>query len=119
MTTHDKKRSQSLEGLLHENMYGTGYFIYGAFFTYTPGTPRYEPLGPPVHVPRMWGVERDPRASLGRWDHGSLGGCSGWWRAFRVVEGVLGTRSLPWEAIRWPNTRFGGTQGTCARALRT
>ena len=31
-----------------------------------PGTPPYEPLGPPVRVPRMWGVERDPRASLGR-----------------------------------------------------
>ena len=28
--------------------------------------PPYEPLGPPVRVPRMWGVERDPRASLGR-----------------------------------------------------
>ena len=27
---------------------------------------RYEPLAPSVRVPRMWGVERDPRASLGR-----------------------------------------------------
>ena len=31
-----------------------------------PTTPRYKPLGPPTRVPRMWGMERDPRASLGR-----------------------------------------------------
>ena len=42
------------------------FHIYGAFFTYTPGTPPYEPLAQPARVPRMWVVERDPRASLGR-----------------------------------------------------
>ena len=36
------------------------------FFTYTPGTPPYEPLAPPARVPRIWGVEMGPRTSVGR-----------------------------------------------------
>ena len=32
---------------------------------YARQTPLYELLGPPVRAPRMWGVERDPKASLG------------------------------------------------------
>ena len=55
-----------MHGWLVARVYGTGFVIYEGFFTYTPGTSRYEPLAPPVRVPRMWGMERDPRASLGR-----------------------------------------------------
>ena len=31
-----------------------------------PTTPPYKPPSQPMRAPRMWGVERDPRASLGR-----------------------------------------------------
>ena len=31
-----------------------------------PTTPPYESLCPPTRAPRMWGMERDPRAPLGR-----------------------------------------------------
>ena len=53
-------------------VYGMGAFIYGGVFTYMPGTPPYEPLAPPMRVLRMWGVERNPRVSLGR--RGARGG---------------------------------------------
>ena len=36
------------------------------FSIYTHSTPLYEPLGLPMRAPRMWDVERGPRASLGR-----------------------------------------------------
>ena len=31
-----------------------------------PTTPPHESLRPPTRAPRMWGMERDPRAPLGR-----------------------------------------------------
>ena len=38
-----------------------------AFFSlYMPTTPPYESLCPSPRTPRMWSVERDPRAPLGR-----------------------------------------------------
>ena len=36
------------------------------FNTTSHKVPPYEPLGPPMRAPRMWGVERDIGASMGR-----------------------------------------------------
>ena len=41
-------------------------FIFGRFLPYVPRAPPYEPLGLPIRAPRMWGMGRDPIASLGR-----------------------------------------------------
>ena len=60
----------ALFGLLHEYMRRDhGKFHLRKVFTYTPGTPPFEPLDPPVRDPRMWGEwrgtqlgSRDPSA---------------------------------------------------------
>ena len=61
-----------------------------------PGTPPYELPGRPMRAPRMWGVERDPRASLGR--RGAHGdGLAGVFGAVSVaaVESLRGTVLAP------------------------
>ena len=73
----------------------TGSVIYEGFFTYTPGTSRYEPLAPPVRVPRMWGMERDPRASLGRRRARGDGLVMVFWALVVVVR--WSRRASPWR----------------------
>ena len=87
---------QSPPRWLVARVYETGSFIYGGVFTYTPGTPPYEPLDPPVRDPRMWGVERDPRASLGR--RGAHG--DGLVGVFGAVS-VAAVESLRGTVARW------------------
>ena len=48
------------------NVLGIETFIFGRFLLYVPTTPPYKTPSQPMRAPRMWGVERDPRASLGR-----------------------------------------------------
>ena len=56
-----------------------------------PGTPPYEPLGPPVRVPRMWGVARDPIATLGtRGVHGFGRVVVFWALSVAAVESLCG-----------------------------
>ena len=50
------------------------------------GTP-HESLGPPMRAPRMWCVERDPKASLGsREVHGDIPVVVFWASSLVVVE---------------------------------
>ena len=66
---------------------------------YTPTMPPYELLGHPMRAPRMWGVERDPRASLGRqgkhWDSlvGVFGAVSV--AAVESLRGTVGAMGIP------------------------
>ena len=70
---------------------------------YTPTMPPYELLGHPMRAPRMWGVERDPRASLGRqgkhWDSlvGVFGAVS-----VAAVESLRGSLVAPWAPWESP-----------------
>ena len=50
---------------------------------YAPTTLPYERLGDPMRAPRMWGVGRDPRASLGQQEAHGVG-----------LVGVLGAVSM-------------------------
>ena len=47
-------------------MSGIETFIFRRFLLYVPTTAPYKPPSQPMRAPHMWGVERDPRASLGR-----------------------------------------------------
>ena len=53
-----------IEGLV-ANALGFETFIFGRFLLYVPTTAPYKPPSQPMRAPHMWGVERDPRASLG------------------------------------------------------
>ena len=79
----------------------------GKFFTYTPGTPPYDPPGQLMRAPRMWGVERDPRASLGR--RGAHGeGLVGVFGAVSMaaVESLRGSLVSPWGRCGNPHVSF-------------
>ena len=63
---HSTPRRPSVRQWLVANVLGIETFIFGRFLLYVPTTPPYKTPSQPMRAPRMWGVERDPRASLGR-----------------------------------------------------